>query len=165
MVVTHILVHSLIYAVSVNAYLFMVMITISPRVWGYADYPAVIKNKVAPQTRKEKRLAALISFPWLIFVLGFPAYSTYVLKSNLGGSITFWMAFLNLAVMFTSANIGDLILLDWLIVSKVTPKFVIIPGSEVEDYKDFSHHYKGHARATIGMVVISLIMAGVIWHF
>ena len=53
MVVKHILVHSLIFAVSVNAYLFLVMIMISPRLWGYADYPAVIKNKVAPQTRGE----------------------------------------------------------------------------------------------------------------
>lgn len=165
MVLKHVLLHSLIFAVSVNAYLFLVMIMISPRVWGYADYPAVIKNKVEPQTRKEKRLAALISFPWLIFVLGYPVYSTYLLKSNLGGSITFGMAFLNLMAMFTVANMGDLFFLDWLIVSRITPKFVIIPGSEVEDYKDFSHHYKGHARATIGMVFISLIMAGAIWYF
>ena len=50
--------------------------------------------------------------------------------------------------MFTVANMGDLFFLDWLIVSKITPKFVIIPGSEAEDYKDFSHHYKGHAKAT-----------------
>lgn len=165
MLVAHILVHSLIFAVSVNAYLFMVMITISPRVWGYADYPAVIKNKVAPQTRQEKRLAALISLPWLMFVLGFPVYSTYVLKSDLGGSISFWTTFLNLMALFTAANMVDLFILDWLIVSKITPRFVIIPGSKVEDYKDFSHHYKGHARATIGMVFISLIMAGVIWYF
>jgi hypothetical protein len=51
------------------------------------------------------------------------------------------------------------VLLDWLIISKITPGFVVIPGSEVEDYKDFSHHYRGHLRAAVVMVIISVVIA------
>lgn len=165
MVVSHLLAHGLFFMIVVNGYLFVLMLTTSPRVWGYADYPEVIKNKVPPQTTNEKLLATIVSLPWLLFVLGFPIFSTYALKSKLGGKIPFWIAFLNLSVLFFLATMGDLVVLDWLIVSKITPGFVIIPGTDESDYKDFSHHYKAHARATIGLILICLITAGVISYF
>jgi len=65
------------------------MVSTSPRVWGYSDYSEAIKAKVPPQTWKEKRLALIIGLPWIIFAVGFPIYSTYMLKSKLGGEIPF----------------------------------------------------------------------------
>jgi hypothetical protein len=165
MVFNHVLTHSLLFALIVNGSLLMVMITTSPRVWGYADYSQAIKDKVPPQTAGEKRLAWIFGLPWMIFTLGFPVVSTYVLKSNLGGELSFWTAFLNVFVMVSLAMIGDLVLLDWLIVNKITPKFVIIPGTEKSDYKDFSHHFRAHARAAILLVVLSFIYAGIVWFF
>ena len=50
----------------------------------------------------------------------------------------------------------------WIIVSKITPKFVIIPGTVKEDYKDFYHHYKAHAKATVPMILLCLIIAGIV---
>lgn len=165
MVVTHLITHGLFFAVIFNGYLLLVMVLTSPRVWGYTDYPEVIKYKVPPQTRGEKLLSAVIGLPWLIFVLGFPIFSTYVLKSKLGDEIPFLIAFLNLFVLFLLATVGDLVILDWLIVSKITPKFVIIPGSERADYKDFSHHYKAHAKALVGLILVCLVIAGIVWYF
>jgi hypothetical protein len=162
MILGHVLIQGLVYAGIANGYLFLVMITVSPRVWGYADYPEVIKNKVPAQTRKEKRLAVLIGWPWFAFVLAFPIVSTYALKSKLGGGISFWTAFLNPLVMLLLATAADLVILDWLVVSKITPKFVIIPGSEKADYKDFSAHYRAHAKAAIFVVLAALIMAAIV---
>ncbi len=45
MVVTHLITHGLFFAVIFNGYLLLVMVLTSPRVWGYTDYPEVIKNK------------------------------------------------------------------------------------------------------------------------
>jgi hypothetical protein len=165
MVVAHLVTHGLFFAFIVNGYLLLVMILTSPRIWGYADYPEVIKNKVPPQTKREKLFATLIGLPWFVFVLGFPIFSTYTLKSKLGNEIPFFTAFLNVFVLSLLATLGDLIILDWLIVSKITPRFVIIPGSEQADYKDFSHHYQAHAKATIGLILICFIIAGVVWYF
>ena len=165
MVVTHLVTHGLFFSFIVNGYLLLVMILVSPRIWGYADYPEKIKRKVPPQTRREKLLAALIALPWFIFVLGFPVFSSYVLKSKLGGEIPFLTAFLNVLVLSLAATLGDLIILDWLVVSKITPGFVIIPGTDKADYKDFSHHYKAHARAVVGLILLSLIIAGIVWYF
>ncbi|MCJ7682653.1 MAG: hypothetical protein MUP70_18125, partial [Candidatus Aminicenantes bacterium] len=128
--------------------------------WGYKDYPDIIKKKVPAQTGKEKWLGAVVGLPWFLFVLGFPVFSTFALKSKLGDEISFLTAFLNVFVMVLLGTLGDLVLLDWLLISKITPAFVIIPGTVKEDYKDFSHHYKGHARAAVPLIVLALIIAG-----
>ena len=164
LVISHLITHGLFYAVIMNGYLFLLMITTSPRVWGYTDYPEVVKNKVPPQTKREKLLAMFIGLPWFIFVLGFPIFSTYALKSKLGNEIPFWIAFLNLFVLVLLATMGDLVILDWFVISKITPKFVIIPGSEEADYKDFSHHYKAHAQAAVILILLCLIIAGIVWY-
>ncbi len=151
--------YGLIYGAVTTGYLFSIMITMSPRVWGYADYPPTVKAKVPPQTHREKALAAVIGVPWFLFVIGFPIYSTFTLKSGSGGDISFATAFFNVAVQFGAATFGDLVILDWLIISKITPKFAIIPGSSKDDYKDFSHHYRGHAKAAGPMIIFALILA------
>lgn len=162
MLLNHIINHGLFYAVTVNCYLYILMITMSPRIWGYRDYPEIIKQKIPPQTEREKALALILGIPWFIFVLAFPVVSTYKLKSNLGDEISLFKAFLNIFVLFSLAFAGDLVILDWLIISKITPKFVIIPGTEAKDYKDFSHHFKGHAKAAILLIPLSLIIAALV---
>ena len=84
------------------------------------------------------------------------------LKTQLGGELPFITAFIHLLILFIMGTFGDLVILDWFIVSKITPKFVIIPGTQEEDYKDFSHHYKGHAWAAIPMILICALVAAII---
>jgi hypothetical protein len=165
MLALHLAKHGLFYAITVNGYLLLVMTLTSPRIWGYADYPEEIRNKVPPQTRREKLLATSISVPWFIFIFGFPFLSTLALESRLGHGIPFLIAFLNVFVLFLLAILGDLVVLDWLIISKITPKFVMIPGTEKADYKDFSHHFKAHARATVGLVFVCFVIAGIVSYF
>jgi len=165
MIFKHIFFHGLIYGSLTTGYLFVFMILVSPRVWGYTDYPQRVKDKVPPQTKREKTLASLMGVPWFLFLLGFPIWSTLQLKYKLGGEIPFWIAFLNIFVMFFWSTIGDLVLLDWLLISTITPRFVIIPGSQKEDYRDFSHHFRGHFKASIIMIILCLIMAATLSHF
>jgi hypothetical protein len=155
----------LLYMLAFNGYLLLMMVTTSPRVWGYADYSEGIKAKIPPQTAKERRLALLVSLPWIIITFGFPIYSTYALKANLGGEMPYWAAFLNVFVLVLLATLGDLVILDWLIVSKITPAFVIMPGTEAADYKDFSHHYRGHARAVIPLLFVCVVISVIVWRF
>lgn len=100
MVIEHLITHGLIYGLFAAGSLFLIMVTTNPRVWGYSDCPDRIKEKVSPQTVEERRLASLNAIPWLFFVLGFPIYSTLSLKLKLSGEIPFWLAYLNLSVMY-----------------------------------------------------------------
>jgi hypothetical protein len=138
------------------------MISFSPRVWGYQDYSKEIKAKVPPQTMQERQKAVIISVPFMIFIFGYPIYSLLILKSQLGGDISFFPAFIHLLVLFLFGTFGDLVILDWFIISKVTPSFVIIPGTIKDDYKDFSHHYRGHALASIPLIIICAAISAVV---
>lgn len=162
MVASHLIVHSLLYAAIFNGYLLLMMISTSPRVWGYTDYPEAIKAKVPAQTSEEKRLALMIAIPWMVFALGFPVYSTLMLKGKLGGEILYWTAFLNVLLMVLLATLGDLVVLDWIIISKITPDFVVIPGTAKSDYKDFSHHFRAHARAAAILLVLCILIAAAV---
>ncbi|MHA1945971.1 MAG: hypothetical protein ACXAC6_08510 [Candidatus Hodarchaeales archaeon] len=162
MVVIDIFLNSLFYALVGNGYLLLLMYFFNPRIWGYQDYPEKIKAKIEPQTKRERALAGLVSIPWIIIIIGFPLYSTFLLKSQQGYEIEFFLAFLNIFSMVVLFFLGDLIILDWFIISKWTPDFVIIEGSEKEDYKDFSHHYRGHAIASIPLIIVCLILAAIV---
>ena len=68
MVIEKILVDGLIYTAIGAGYLLIFMITFSPRIWGYQDYPDQIKEKVPPQTRREKIIGGLVGLPWFLFI-------------------------------------------------------------------------------------------------
>lgn len=156
------LLHGLIYGGGITGYILLLMVATSPRVWGYQDYPERVKEKVPPQTRRERTLAGVLGIPFLLFSFVFPVYSVLELKAQTGGGISIMDAFVHLLILMASVTFGDLVLLDWFIISKITPGFVVIPGSEAEDYKDFSHHYRGHLRAAVIMVIVSALIATII---
>ncbi|MFX1534248.1 MAG: hypothetical protein ACFFDI_08515 [Promethearchaeota archaeon] len=76
LLLTNITVHGLICAAIFTGFLLFVMITFSPRVWAYSDYPEAIKKDIPPQTRREKKIAAILVIPFLILfrrpVFNFP---------------------------------------------------------------------------------------------
>jgi len=165
MVFEEIVLNSLFYTTIGAGYLLMIMITFNPRIWGYQDYPEKIKEKVPPQTRRERVIAGVVSLPWFVFIFAYPVISTAYLESELGGEMTFEIAFFNMFFMVFMFFLVDLVILDWLIISKITPKFVIITGTTSEDYKDFSHHYKGHLIATIPLMLMCVILSAIIVYF
>jgi hypothetical protein len=162
MVFSTVVIDSLVFAAIANLYLLLMMITTSPRVWGYSDYPDAVKEKVPPQTRREKLTALAIGLPWFAFLLAYPFFAAYRLQAELGEDFTFGIAFAHFFAMLQLASMVDLVVLDWLIISRLTPRFVIIPGSDEADYKDFSHHYRGHARAALIMTGLALIFAALV---
>ncbi len=162
MIWSHIITQAVIYSLITDGYLFALMIFTSPRIWAYTDYPEEIRNKIPPQTKAERLLSFILAIPWMLFTFTFPIYSVLLLKYNLGNSIPFWAAFANLFTLLLFANIIDLVILDWAIVSKITPKFVIMPGTEKADYKSFTKHYLGHAKSAIIQTILCIVVAAII---
>lgn len=140
--------------------------TLSPRIWAYADYPKSITDRVPPQTSREKKIGGVIMIPFFILVLGLPVLSTIMLEASYGGVIPLLDAFLNVYGILLFGNISEVLIIDLLIVGTITPSFVVIPGTEDlrdTEYKAFRpHHAKSHIRAIIAMAVVGLVLAGVI---
>ena len=166
LLISSIVLHGFIYAIILIAYLFFVMVKFNPRIWGFSDYPKVITDRVPPQTKSEKRMGSILGIPFFLFGLGFPIISTLILRDQSGGEINFFSAFFNIFGILMFGNAADLLILDWIIVGTITPKFVIIPGTEdMKDtgYKDFRiDHAKGHIWGTLFIAASSLLLALII---
>ena len=164
--ISNIILHGFIFAIILTAYLLFVMVKLGPRIWGFSDYPKEITKKVPPQTKSEKKKGYLLSIPFFLFSLSFPIVSTLILRNQFGGEIDFLTAFLNIFGILMFFNVVDLVILDWIIVGTITPKFVIIPGTEDmkdKEYKDFRiTHAKGHIWGTLLIAVLSLLLALII---
>ena len=139
---------------------------LNPRIWAFSDYPKTITDHVPPQTDRERKIGAYVGIPFFILVIGFPLVSTIFLEGLYGGTIPLLDAFLNIFGIVMFGNIADFVILDLLIVGTITPNWVIIPGTEHmrdKEYKDFRrYHAKGHARALILLVILSLIFAAAV---
>lgn len=155
----HILSHALFFGVVGTGYLLLIMRAFSPRIWGYSDYPRAVRDQVPPQTTTEKRKALALFLPWLLFIFAFPIYSTLLLKARLGGAISLGPAFVSLVAMLATLTFGDLVLLDWLLIAKVTPRWVIIDGTDAADYKDLGYHYRGQLLVTLALIPVLLLIA------
>lgn len=140
----------------------MVSLRLNPRIW-LQDYPEDIQNKVPPKTRQEKRLSLIFGIPFLILLVAVPLISTLTLKRQNGGDVSFLQLFLNAFGVAFAFNLVDLLILDWLIFCTITPKFVVIPGTEgMEGYKDYSYHFKASIIGTALSVVVGLVIAGIV---
>ena len=169
MLLFYILIHATIFAIIFTLYLFAIMRGLSPRVWAMSDYPPEITDHVPPQTDAEKRQARIVYIPFLVIGIGYPLATTYFLKILNGGVISLLDAFLTVFVILMFGFLADYIILDFLIVGTLTPDFVILPGTEhmrEKEYKDFrKYHAKGHIKGLLLIIILSLILAALVWIF
>ena len=124
------------------------------------SYPAAIKEKAGAQTASERRKTRIIGLFFMLFLIGFPAVSTWLLERSRGGDITFSDAFLNAFGILSVFNAVDWLVIDWLLFCTLTPKFLVIAGTEgMAEYKDYRFHFRGFAVGTILAAAASLAIA------
>jgi len=142
--------------------LLIVSLRHNPRVW-LQDYPEAIQDRVPPKTGREKRLSLIFGIPFLVLLVAVPFISTLALKRQDGGDVSFLQLFLNAFGVAFAFNLVDLLLLDWLMFCTITPKFVVISGTEgMEGYKDYSYHFRASMIGTVLSVVAGLVIAGIV---
>ena len=113
--ITSALIEGLLYSVVLATYITVSQL-FNARLW-LTDYPKAIQENVPPQSRKEKLIKIIIGIPFLLFMLGYPVYSTMSLKKALVGEYSLFKGFLNTFIISFSFVIFDLLILDWLIFS------------------------------------------------
>ena len=129
-----------------------------PRVY-LQDYPRDVQDALPPKTKGEKRAAARLSIPFFLYTIGIPIASTIWLSATYG-PWSFGVRFVYAYVMFTMANLCDLVILDLIIFSGITPRFVVIPGTEgLPGYKDMARHLLGFAKGSAVALVGALLVA------
>jgi hypothetical protein len=139
----------------------VVTLWVNPRIFLH-DYPPNIQEKVPPKTRSERCLTYVFGLPFILLLLISPFFSTLSIKVQ--GNTQFWILWLNATGVLFVFSLVDWLILDWLIFCTLTPRFVVIPGSEgMAEYKDYGFHFRGFLKGIVYCCVGGLVIAGFIY--
>lgn len=132
----------------------------NPRLWLH-DVPAVISEAVPPKTITEKRWSVFYGALTSPILIGVPV--TYALVNSQAQLGEIWLHLFAMALIF---NIVDLLFIDWLLVCAITPRWVIIPGTEAvpafNGYKDYRFFAQGFVKGLGFCLVLPTIIVGVV---
>jgi hypothetical protein len=125
------------------------------------DVPADILAAVPPKTEAEKRQGYWLMVPLFFILIGGMLYSTYTFYLQSGAG--FFPLFLHALIIILMITIGDLVIVDWLVLNTITPKWVVFPGTEgFAGYKDYGFHLRAHLKALPSQVIGAAITAGLV---
>jgi hypothetical protein len=143
--------HLLLYNLAISIILYG-SLAYNPRMWLHRMPPEVC-SKVPEKTPQEKKLFVKIALPFLLLLLGYPIAYVLLRDANL---ISY---FLTLCAFFAGFALWDTLVLDLLIFCKFTPRFVIITGTNREDYSNMKYHLVSGAKGLVLSVIFSLVLA------
>lgn len=136
-------------------------IRFNPRLW-LQDAPPQIKALVAPMTPTEKRQQKIVA----ALVLGLPVLVLWLsitrLHANTVGNPSFITIFLDALGVLMVFNLFDLLVLDYLILTIIQPKFAIIPGTEAVSQlplHPYRFHFVGFLKGCVGLTLFSGVVA------
>jgi hypothetical protein len=110
-------------------------------------------SKVPEKTPQERKLFVKIALPFLLLLLGYPIVYILLENTDLASS------FLTLCAFFAGFALWDTLVLDLLIFCKLTPRFVVISGTNREDYSNMKYHLVSGAKGLVLSVVFSVVLA------
>jgi len=128
------------------------------------DAPPKIRERYGPvrDEPKRRRQATWFSIPLfgsLLFILIYAVVRLDQLDTQ--SASNFLALFVTFFVAMQIFNLFDLLVLDWLIVATLKPKFLLIPGTEDwEGYDDYGFYFQGFLKGFVGITIASLIFAG-----
>jgi hypothetical protein len=151
--------HSVIYCIIFTLSLVPVGV-INPRMMLHS-YPKEVQKLVPPKTDKERGMTVYFAIPLLVVMIGYPAIVTWYYNPQ---PTEFLPVFATMWGLMLAMNLYDLLVLDWVMFCAITPKFVVIKGSEGSPgYKDYMFHFIGFLKGIVITVVISAITSGIIY--
>lgn len=88
----------------------------------------------------------------------------HLLIYNLAAS-AFLTNYLILCAFFAGFALWDTLVLDLLIFCKLTPRFIVIPGTVREDYSNMKYHLVSGTKGVLISVVFSGVLAAILAFF
>ena len=158
--------HSLFYGAILSvamSFTFLTLLVWNPEVW-VGDYPPDIQEKFGPMSDKAQRLKRLVGPPVILLFLAVVGLAMVQWTGTHAVPMTFMEAFLSSFLIFSLFNLVDLLILDWLLFVTIQPRLIILPGTEgMAGYKDYAFHFYAFLKGLVASVLVSLIVAGVVW--
>ena len=156
---TAVLEHALWTGLALSIYLsaaFFGIALLNQEIW-LDDLPRDIQEVWGPQSPKAVRQKWMLGLPVLLVALAGVVWATLRMVEA-AESVGFMELFLHTFVALSVFNLVDLLILDWLILVRIRPDFVVLPGTEgLAGYADYRFHANAFLVGTVGILVISLL--------
>jgi hypothetical protein len=132
---------------------------VNPMIWVH-DAPADIREKAGPKNAKTKWQTMLFGIPFMLILFGGIVHSNLQLKRQREGNLPFKLAFWQAYGLLLYFWLFDLVIIDWLCLLTLKPKFALIPGTEgLAGNDDYAFHLRESWPALPGMIIPALIIA------
>ena len=155
--------HALFYGVILSVLMgvaFVGIAYLNPEIW-LPDYPPDIRERFGPMSQRAKRQRWLVGIPVFLLLVAVIVVSV-VGFVQIGGGSVFFTVFVGIVVMLVVFNAVDLLILDWLIFNTLTPRIIVLPGTEgAQGYSDYGFHLREFLKGVLSSTVWSLLIAGV----
>lgn len=128
------------------------------------DYPEDIQQASALPfpTSRQKKSAKLSCTVFSIVI--FLVLALFAITRFSASSVSFWSILSYEFIIAMFWNVTDLLIMDWLIICLITPKIVVIPGSEgCKGYKDYLFHFKGFLTGCLYSILIAFLFSGIVF--
>lgn len=124
------------------------------------SYPKDVQAAVPRQTVQEKRQTLYWGLPFWLCMLGFPVAAALTAHAAHLSALEIFLSAAGVLFLF---NLVDWLIVDWLIVCTITPKFMVLPGTEgMAGYKNYAMHFRGFLIGTALSAIIGLIIVGIV---
>ncbi len=147
--------------VTIITVLILISFVVNPRIW-LQDYPEAIRKLAAPLTPAEKRQQRIFMIPFLAAVIVLPFLSTRAVVSQADAG--FGTAFLHAFILLNLFNLFDALVIDWLFLWVVRPKFAFIPEAWAHQDQLFRTRREigNWLKGVVFCTVTALILAAVV---
>lgn len=154
--------HALVYGVILSGVMFTLvlgLVRVNPEIM-LNDYPPDIQAKYGPMSERSRRQRLPVGLVFSAILFGIVTASFMKVRADAGNDIAFLPALVHLIVLFSVFNLLDWLVLDWLIVVAICPRFIVLPGTEgLAGYKDYGFHFRGFLIGMLITLVTSAVVA------
>ena len=135
----------------------------NPRLWlNPRDVPPDIYAAVPPKNPREELVSRLLLGPIFLLLIVPPFVSTLGFAAS--GERSLFLLAAHAFLVLLMPTLGDLLIVDWLLLNTITPAFIVFPGTEgLPGYKDYGFHLRAHLKLLPMQVMGALVMALVGW--
>jgi len=157
--------NALVFGVILSATLFTMILAlarINPEI-ALGDYPPDIQTKHGPMSERSKRQRLIAGILFLAVIVAVLATSVVPIFDDMTRPSPLLPPFTHFFIIFSVVNILDWLVLDWLIIVTLRPKFIVLPGTEgMAGYRDYTFHFRGFLIGIPITLVGSLLLAGLV---
>lgn len=142
-----------------------ILVIIAVRVFPFTiehDYPIEVRKVANVQHPTPKQKIQGILFGLVGFTIQFGLLILFAFIHFRDKELSFWSLFKYLWFICMTWNVVDLIVVDWLMICKLSVKLFVLPNTEkCNANKDYKFHFIGFLKGCVATTVIALFFSAI----